>query len=70
MHKNVRKEGEGQKFAKIWLKGINFRMDIISRTATSFKFFAWFSSDMGLSAGELIWKILQYTYLTKIFRMD
>ena len=25
--------------------------------------FAWFSFDMGLYAGELIWKILRYTYL-------
>ena len=38
MHKNVRREGEGQKFAKIYLKWINFRMDKISRTATSVDF--------------------------------
>ena len=35
MHKNVRREGEGQKLINIYLKWINFRMDKISRTATS-----------------------------------
>ena len=38
MHKNVRREGEGQKLAQIYLKLINFRMDKISRTATSVDF--------------------------------
>ena len=37
-HKNVRREGECQKLAKIYLKGINFRMDKISRTVTSVNF--------------------------------
>ena len=37
-HKYVREEGEGQKLAKIYLKGINFRMDKILRTATSVDF--------------------------------
>ena len=32
MHKNVRREEEGQKLAKIYFKQINFRMDKISRT--------------------------------------
>ena len=62
MHKNVRREGEGQKLDKIYLKWINFRMDKILQTAASVDF-VWFSSDMGLSAVELIWKILWYTYL-------
>ena len=35
MNKNVRREGEGQKLINIYLKWINFRMDKISRTATS-----------------------------------
>ena len=38
MYENVRREGEGQKLAKIYLKWINFRMDKISRTATSVDF--------------------------------
>ena len=38
MHKNVRRDGEGQKLAKIYLKWISFRMDKISRTASSVDF--------------------------------
>ena len=38
MHKNVRREEEGQKLAKIYLKWINFRMNKILRTVTSVDF--------------------------------
>ena len=38
MQKNVRREEEGQKLAKIYLKRINFRVDKISWTATSVNF--------------------------------
>ena len=38
MQENVRIEGKGQKLAKIYLKRINFFMDKISGTATSFHF--------------------------------
>ena len=50
MHGNLGREGEGQKLDKIYLKWINFRMDKISRTASSIDFCV-VSSDMGLSAG-------------------
>ena len=34
IHKNVSREGEGQKLVKIYLKWINFCMNKILRTAT------------------------------------
>ena len=38
MHKNFRREREGQKLPKIYLKWINAPMDKISQTATSVDF--------------------------------
>ena len=38
MHKNGRKEEEGQKLSKNYLKWINFCLDKILRTATSVDF--------------------------------
>ena len=35
---SIKKEGEGQKLAKIYLRWINFRLDKISRTVTSVDF--------------------------------
>ena len=61
--KNVRREGGGwSKIGEIYLKWINFRIEKISEQRLQWMF-AGFSSDMGLSAREPIWKILRYTYL-------